>query len=71
MSDKYTEFAMNLIDRISDVAEAQHPEIKLHTKETKEADIEEPALICCESYYSLEDEIARLLKNFVINCKRK
>lgn len=55
--DRYDELAAEIIDDVCEIVEEQHPEIKLHTKETKEADIENPAVICGGQYYSLEDEI--------------
>jgi len=63
--DKYLMIAGGIIDLVCEVVEEQHPEIKLHTKETKEAGIEDPAVICCEGYYALEEEIANMIKKFV------
>ena len=63
--NKYDELAANIIDMVSDQVENQHPEIRLHTKDTKEAGITDPAVICCEGYYLLEQEIARKIKRFV------
>ena len=40
----------------------QHPEIKLNTKISKEAGIENPAVICGENYYNLEQGIANKIK---------
>lgn len=69
--DKFKELAGEIIDDVCEVVEEQHPEIKLHTKETKEAGIEDPAVITCEAYYSLEDELSQILKKFVKKQKVK
>jgi len=62
--DAYEEEAAEIIDDVCDSIEAQHPEIKLKTKITKEVDIDDPALICGDEYYSLEEKIAERLKTF-------
>ena len=69
--DQYEELASEIIDDISDVVEAQHPEIKLKTKIAKAAGIENPAVICGEGYYSLEIQIARKLEEFFNKLKFK
>ena len=73
MVTKCEELAAEIIDDVCEVVETQHPEIKLHTKNTKEANIEDPAVICCEGYYNLELEIADKIKKFmrmIENAKR-
>jgi hypothetical protein len=64
MFSKYEELANEIIDRVSDVVEIQHPEINLNTKIAEESGIEDPAVICGETYYSLEGEIAERIMEF-------
>jgi hypothetical protein len=71
--DKYEELAALIIDDVSEVAEAQHPEIKLSNKITREIGLDKgtEALICGEQYYSLEDNIAEQIRKFVRKIKSK
>ena len=60
--NKYEELASEIIDDVCEIVEEQHPEIKLNTKISKEAGIDNPAVICGEQYYDLELKIADLIK---------
>ena len=62
---KYEELANIIIDYVCDIVKEQHPEINLNTEIAKESGIENPAIICGEGYYTLEQEIARIIKKFV------
>lgn len=62
--DKYEELAANIIDYVCDVVETQHPELNLKTPIAEECNIEDPAVICGDAYYSLEQDIAGLIKKF-------
>ena len=69
--DKYERLAAEIIDAVSYEAEKQHPEIILKTKITKEAGIDEPALICGNEYYNLESSIAKDIEWLVKSEKEK
>jgi len=62
--NKYERIAARIIDRVSDVVEAQHPELNLNTEIAKESNIDSPAVICGVAYYDLEVEIAGMIKKF-------
>ena len=62
---KSEELANDIIDYVCDVVETQHPELKLNTQIAKECEIEYPAVICGEAYYSLEGDIAGMIMKFV------
>ena len=61
--DKYEELANWIIDRISEVVEANYPEI-IPKCITDDDSIENPALINGTIYYNLESEIAGKIKKF-------
>jgi hypothetical protein len=71
--NKYEELANSIIDRVSEVAESQHPEIKMSNKLTREIGLDKgtEALIVGNSYYNLEVEIARMIKEFCAKEKKK
>ena len=60
--DRFEELANIIIDEVCEVAESQHPEIKLKTKYAKESDVESPALIVGVQYYDLETSIANRIR---------
>jgi len=61
--NKYEELANEIIDRVSDVIEANYPEIKPRCI-TDDDSIEEPALINGTTYYNLETELAGMIQRF-------
>lgn len=66
--NKYEELANLIIDKVSEVAEQQHPEINLNSEYAKESDVlDSPALIVGVAYYNLESEIAGKIKRFCKN----
>lgn len=71
--DKYEELAALIIDDVCSVVEAQHPEIKLTNKITREIGIEkgQEAVICGNAYYDLEVGIASDIKKFVRKLKSR
>jgi len=65
--NKYERIASRIIDRVSDVVEAQHPELNLNTEIAKESNIDNPAVICGVAYYDLEVEVAEMIKKFLFD----
>lgn len=65
--EAFKELANEIIDNVCNIVEAQHPELKLRNKITKEIGIEKgtEAVICGEQYYNLEEEIARKIRNLM------
>ena len=64
MVNIYEELANRIIDDVCEIAEEQHPELKLKTKYAKESDVSDPAVIVGVQYYDLEQEIADKIKRF-------